>query len=533
MAYNGNEKLRGYGQLVETTEEQIAEYIRCKEDIVYWAEKYFYIVDIDHGKMKIPLRDYQKKMLKAFTNPSKGKRHNVVLSSRQSGKTTTASIFLSHYAIFNEQKTIAVMANKEKTSMEILLRIKSAIQELPIWMQQGIDEEYGGWAKGSIGFENGIRLVAGSTASNALRTYSIGLLYLDEFAFVPDNIAEEFMRSVYPTISSAKTSQIIVVSTPNGMNHFHTIWRNAVQGFNNFMPILIKWSDVPGYDEAWKEETIRDIGPVAFAVEFGGQFLGSRNTLIDPEHIERMSVEIPVELKMSGSMLIYEMPQEGVNYILGVDSAKGTGKDYSVIQVLRINSEHDMSQVAVYRNNTIEANDFAQIVISVSKFYNQGYMMVENNDVGGEVANAIWNEFEYDKIVLYDKKGVGVRATKKTKLAGNLLLKRYIENGWLDVIDKDTILELSKYEEIAPNIFRCPRGVHDDLTAALLWGIFFVTKFFPPTSTINSSEIDFALIKIPLPIGARISFLESLNSSRPIFRELISTTACSIACNCC
>ena len=475
--YNGNPKLRGFGQQVATTPEQINEYIRCKEDILYFAENYFYIIEA-RGKMKIELRDYQRKMLKAFMNPTKGRRHNVVLSARQSGKTTTASIFLLHYALFHDNKTIAVMANKEKTSMEILLRIKTAIQELPIWFQQGIDENYGGWQKGSIGFENGIRLVGGSTASNALRTYSISLLYLDEFAFVPDNIAEDFMRSVYPTISSFPDSQIIIVSTPNGMNHYHAIWKNAIQGSNSYMPIQVKWQDVPVFANTpnWKEQTIADIGPVAFAVEYGGQFLGSRNTLIDPEHIERMVFKHNPTLAMSGGLLVYEEPIKNQFYILGVDSAKGTGKDYSVIQVLKVNSEHDFEQVAIYRNNTIEANDFAQVVISVSKYFNGAYMMVENNDVGGEVASSIFYEYEYDRIVLYDKKGIGIRSTKKSKLAANLLLKRYIENGWLEIFDRETIREVSRYEEIAPNRFACPRGSHDDCVTSLIWALYFTTS---------------------------------------------------------
>jgi len=488
--YNGNELLRAKGQKVPMTKEQIGEYIRCKEDIIYFAEKYFYIMNNDQGKILIPLYDYQKKMLKAFLEPSNDKRHNVILASRQIGKTTIASVFITHFMLFNDHKNVGVLANKEKTSLEILLRIKTAIQELPMWLQQGVDEDFGGWAKSQIGFENGIRIIGSSTASNAMRTYTIGLLYLDEFAFVPDNIADDFMRSVYPTISSSKTSKIIIVSTPNGMNHFHAIWRNAVHGNNNFMPIQVRWQDVPGYDEKWRGETIADIGPVAFAVEYGGQFLGSRNTLIDPEHIERMDMKLPIDLKMGSALLIYEHPRIGDFYILGVDSAKGTGKDYSVIQVLKIVNEHEIVQVAMYRDNKIEANDFAQVVISVSKFYNDAYMMVENNDVGGEVANAIWNEYECDKVVLYDKKGVGVRATKKTKLAGNLLLKRYIENGWLEIIDKNTITELSKYEEIAPNIFKCPRGVHDDCAMALIWGLFFLTSTYFDGKNIDVKKID-------------------------------------------
>ena len=265
--YNGDPRLRNETEVIEYTPELIQEYIKCKEDIIYFAEKYFKIVTIDKGEILIPLWDFQKKMIKSFVDPGPDKRHVCVLSSRQIGKSTIATIYIVWYALFHMSKTIAILANKEKTAMEILRRIKFAYQCLPLWLQQGVTD--GGWNKGSIALENGTRMIAVSTGNAAIRGQTINLLYLDEFAFVPSHIADDFMSSVYPTISSGETSKIIIVSTPNGLNHYYHIYRNAVLGDNNFKPIKIRWDEVPGKTSEWKESVIKDIGIVRWNQEYG------------------------------------------------------------------------------------------------------------------------------------------------------------------------------------------------------------------------------------------------------------------------
>lgn len=481
--YNANHKLRGPNEKIVMSKKMMSEYIRCKEDILYFAENYFHIVDQIKGKHKIKLREYQKRILKAFVETPNNKQHIAMLSSRQIGKTTISLIYLTHFGLFNEDKTVALLANKEKTANEILRRIKLAIEELPLWLQQGVSEANGGWNKGQIGFENGIRMIAGSTASSAIRGESISLLYLDEFAFVPDNIADDFMSSVYPTVSTSPDAKIVVVSTPNGLNHFYHIWRKAIEKDpelqNNFFPIKINWNEIDGRDEEWRKGIIKDIGEQKFAQEYACKFLGSSNTLIDPHILETMEIREPIEMKIGDCLMIYEQPIKGVMYIIGVDSAKGTGKDYSVIQVLKLVSEHQIEQVAVYRSNMINAHDFAQVVISVSDYYNESYMIVENNEVGGTVADVIWNVYECDRILNTDKKGIGTRSTKTTKLDGCILLKKYIDSGWLKIIDRQTIYELSRFEEVRLNIFQAPRGSTDDHVMSLLWALFFVsTPFF-------------------------------------------------------
>ena len=497
--YLGNTNLRGPDQKVTMTKKQINEYIHCKEDMLYFAENYFYVVDNDKGKHKIQLREFQKRMLKAFVSPTENKKYCCVLAPRQVGKSTIATIYLTHYILFNEDKTVALLANKEKTANGILRKIKLAIVEFPLWLQQGVSDTNGGWNKGGIGFENGSRLIAGSTSSSAIRSEAISLLYLDEFAHIPDNLADEFMASVYPTISSSKNTKIIIVSTPLGLNHFYHIWRGAIEKdpkkANQFMPIKINWNEVEGRDQKFKDDTIRDIGPKKWAQEFEGKFIGSSSTLIEASILERMEMLTPIDVKLGDCLYIYEQPIEGAMYMLGIDSAKGTGNDFSVVQVLKITHEHDIKQVAKYSNNLIAPHDFAQVCISISEFYNDSYMMLENNEIGSSVADEIWYTHECDKILNIDKKGIGIRSTKTSKLAGNMLLKRYADAGWLEIVDRTTIYELSKYEEIRPNIFQAPRGSNDDHVMALIWAVYFVnTVFFDgKTNTVKAIDDKFKL----------------------------------------
>jgi hypothetical protein len=266
--YMNNPGLRSQGEKIEYTPDTMAEWLRCKEDILYFAEKYFYIISIDEGSILIPLRDYQKRMLKSFSIPPEEdkKRHRIVLSGRQSGKTQISILFLLHYILFNEDKTVAILANNERTASDILRKLKDSYEQMPLWLQQGVVE--GGWSKTTIKLENKNIVISGSTSSNGIRGRTINLLFLDEFAFVPNNVADDFIASVYPTISSGETSRIIMVSTPKGMNHFFNVWTKSIKGENNFTPIKINWWEVPKRDEAWKEATIQDVGPIKWAQEF-------------------------------------------------------------------------------------------------------------------------------------------------------------------------------------------------------------------------------------------------------------------------
>jgi len=295
--FQGNERLRAEGELVTYTKELIQEYIRCKEDIIYFAEKYFYITTIDDGKIKIPLWEFQKKVLKAFIKPPKNRRHIIMMMPRQQGKTTISTVYLLHYMLFNKDKNVAILANKKDTALEIMQRVKMAFESLPTWLQQGIKE--GGWNKSSIRLENGMVMKASTTSSDSISGDTVSLLYMDEFAKVKSHIAEEFITATYPVISSGKTSKIIMVSTPLGMNHFYEFWVKARRGIkgdlkngNNFYPIKVRWQDHPKRDQEWKDEIIRDIGPTRFNQEYGCVEFGSYINIRDKNTGEIEKIKI-------------------------------------------------------------------------------------------------------------------------------------------------------------------------------------------------------------------------------------------------
>lgn len=405
--------------------------------------------------------------------------HTYYTNDILSHNTQTSVLYLMHYILFNKDKNVAILANAEKTALSILASFKQTYELLPKWLQQPVKED--GWSAQSVKLENGCKIFASATASNATRGYTLNVVLTDEFAFIPSHIADEFIASVYPTISSGKDSKIIMISTPNGMNHFHTFWTNAVAGKNTFRPIKVNWWEVPGRDEKWRERTIADVGIVKFRSEFLCQFIGSTQTLIDAEILERILVNYiePISLKYSGALKIYEEPIEGQLYIMGVDSAAGTGGDNSVVQVLKINSESDVEQVAVYSCNTISYSEFAQVVIGISQYYNECHMIVENNEIGGQVANSIWFDYEYDNILNTEANKIGTNANIRTKLAACLNLKRYIESGWIKINDKTTLEELTSFEEVSPNVFRAIATRHDDHVSGLYWALyFFRTNFY-------------------------------------------------------
>lgn len=486
--FEGISTLRGRGEKIRMTAEDVQEYIRCKEDILYFAENYYYIQTIDDGRIKIPLWEFQKKMLKVFKDPGP-KRHIVVLSARQMSKTTVASLYFLHEALFSDKEmNMAILANNERTARDILSRIQMAYQNLPLWLQQGIDT--GGWNKSTLLLENGVKILAASTSSSSIRGMTISVLLIDEAAFVADYIWEDFYNSVLPTISGGKTSKIIMVSTPKGMNHFYKIYKDAADDRTNFKAIKVPWWERPDRDSEWKAERMKEMEIQQFNQEYACKFLGSSSTLIDPDVLERTNMESPIDNKYNGAMLIYEYPQQNAFYILGVDSSKGNGSDYSTIQVLKVTSEHDISQVAMYRNNLIGPDEFAQLAIGVSSYYNNAYMMVESNDIGELVVHKMWYDYECDRILNCDAKGLGIRATRKSKLAGNLLLKRYMENGWLDIKDRRTIYELSRYEEVSPNVFHAAgQNEHDDCVTSLIWGLYYLTTVFYDKDSNSLSDV--------------------------------------------
>lgn len=221
-----------------------------------------------------------------------GKNNRIIMQGRQSGKTTIATLYLTWLALFKQDKTIAVLANKEQQALEIMGRIKDAYLKLPLWLQQGINKDVGGWTKGCIGLDNGTKIFAASSSSSSIRGKTVDYMLVDEFAHLDTNIAEDFMMSVFPTQASRTDSKLILISTPKGMNHFYDIWIKAVHGQNSFIPCKVQWNEIEGRDDEWKERMIRDNGPVFFNQEYACL---AGDTLIEVQHpdgvVETLSIK--------------------------------------------------------------------------------------------------------------------------------------------------------------------------------------------------------------------------------------------------
>ena len=349
--YLGNPNLKKAFVSQEFTKENILEFQKCMNDPQYFIEKYIKIVSLDKGLIPFDMYPFQKEMVGTFHN----NRFSICKLPRQSGKTTTIISYILHYVLFNESVNVAILANKAATARDILSRLQLAYENLPKWLQQGIMS----WNKGSLELENGSRIVASSTSSSAVRGGSYNLIFLDEFAFVPTNIAEEFFSSVYPTISSGKTTKVIIVSTPNGMNLFYKLWTDAETKKNTYVPIEVHWSEVPGRDEKWKKETISNTSETQFAKEFECEFLGSINTLIHPSKIK--VIPSKKTLTSNAGLDIYEKPDKESTYVLVADVARGIQGDSSAFIVIDV-SKIPYRLVGKYKNNEIKPLLFPNII---------------------------------------------------------------------------------------------------------------------------------------------------------------------------
>lgn len=478
-SYLSNPRLKREGQQVALSQEQLESYIKCANDPTYFLENYMKVVTLDRGLVQISLYPYQKDIINACHN----ERKVVMKMTRQSGKTTTTVGYILWYILFNEMKTCALLANKERTAREILSRVKLAYENLPIWMQQGVVE----WNKGSIDLENGSKVVAASTSSSAIRGTTINLLYLDEFAFVPNNIADEFFSAVYPTISSGTTSKIIISSTPNGMNHFYKICTEAKQERNGFKLIEVDWRKVPGRDEKWAEDQRATLGEDKFLQEMEGEFLGSAGTLISTTALKSLAF-IDSLKKILGGLDIYREADPKRNYVLVADTARGTGLDYSAFVVVDID-EVPYRIVAKYRNNVISPMLFPNIIVQAAKYYNNAFLLIENNDAGGQVADTILNDLDYDNMFYTEEvRGTtqlnqrfgaitGVRTTKKVKRLGCNALKSLVESQKIIIEDYDIINELATFI-LKRDSYQADDGCNDDLAMCLVLFSWMTTQPF-------------------------------------------------------
>ena len=373
--YLGNPNLKKGHTKSRFSKEQIQEVLKCLDDPKYFITTYLKIVTIDKGLVPFEMYDFQKNMVDTFHE----NRFTICKLPRQSGKSTIIVSYLLHYVLFNDNVNVAILANKSSTARDLLGRLQLAYEHLPKWMQQGVLN----WNKGSIELENGSRIVAASTSSSAVRGSTFNIIFLDEFAYVPNNIAEEFFSSVYPTISSGKSSKVMIVSTPHGMNMFYKMWMDATNNKNDYVPTEVHWSEVPGRDEAWKEQTIRNTSEAQFQTEFECEFLGSVDTLINPSKIKTMAVIDPKRSPMG--LDVYEMPIKKHIYTMTVDVSRGLSNDYSAFCIVDV-TQTPYKLVAKYRDNEIKPLLFPSIIEKVAKVYNNAFVLVEINDLGQQVA---------------------------------------------------------------------------------------------------------------------------------------------------
>ena len=470
--YLGNPLLKRANTPIQFSKEQIEEYIRCKEDPIYFARNYVQIVTLDHGLQPFKTYDFQEKLIERFHK----NRFNICKMPRQTGKSTTCVSYLLHYAIFNDSVNIGILANKATTARELLARLATAYENLPKWMQQGVLV----WNKGNIELENGSKILAASTSASAVRGMSFNILFLDEFAFVPNHIADAFFASVYPTITSGQSTKVIIVSTPHGMNHFYRMWHDAEKGKNEYIPTDVHWSEVPGRDDIWKEQTIANTSEQQFKIEFECEFLGSVDTLIAPSKLKSMVYDNP--LQRNAGLDVYQQPMKDHDYVCTVDVARGVGNDYSAFIVADITTfPHKI--VAKYRNNEIKPMLFPNVIWEVVKQYNNAFVLCEVNDVGDQVASILQYDLEYQNLLMCAMRGragqvvgqgfsgtktqLGVKMSKTVKKVGSLNLKTMIEGDKVVFNDYEIISELTTFIQ-KNNSFEAEEGCNDDLAMCLV-----------------------------------------------------------------
>jgi hypothetical protein len=496
--YLGNPLLKKANTSIQFTEEQVIEFIKCREDPIYFAKNYVKIVSLDEGLTQFSPYHFQQKLIQNFHN----NRFNICKMPRQTGKSTTVVSYLLHYLIFNDSVNIGILANKAATARELLGRLATAYENLPKWMQQGIIS----WNKGSIELENGSKILAASTSASAVRGMSFNILFLDEFAFVPNHVADSFFASVYPTITSGKNTKVIIVSTPHGMNHFYRMWHDAEKGKNEYIPTEVHWSEVPGRDIVWKEQTIANTSEQQFKVEFECEFLGSVNTLINPAKLKMLVYEDPI--KKNAGLDIYEEPKQEHNYLITVDSA------FIIFDI----TEFPYKVVGKYRNNEVKPMLFPNIILDVAKAYNQSWLLIEVNDIGDQVASILQYDLEYENILMCAMRGrngqvvgsgfsgkksqLGVRTTSSVKKLGCSNLKTLIEDDKLIASDYEIISELTTFAQKG-NSFEAEEGCNDDLAMCLVIFSWLVAQdyFKEMTENIEQDMAPFGFISDGLDSG--------------------------------
>lgn len=486
QGYRNNPKLKPPGIELQYTKDQLDEYIKCAKDPVYFCSKYVKVKTLDKGIMPFELYDYQQR----FVNSIHENRFVISKWPRQSGKSTSVIGYITHYVTFNQSVSCAILANKLKTAKdELFAKLQLAYENLPHFLQQGVVE----WNKTSFKLENGSRVICDATSSSAIRGGSYNLLLLDEYAFLPSHVAEEFYSSTYPTISAGTTTKLIIVSTPNGMNHFHKLWvdANRQEGHklkNRFIPVEVSWRDVPitpggpKRDDVWAAEQIANTSPEQFEQEYGCSFLGSSNTLVATSKLNVLAPEEYLE-ETSEGLRIFETAKKDNIYFLQADVSRGQGSDYSAFTIIDATTA-PYKVVASYRNNIVSPFNFPNIIKAAAEKYNNAYVLIETNDIGGQVSSILYNDLEYENLLMTKISGrkgqilsqgfaggkseMGLRTTAQTKKIGCAILKRLVEEDKIFLNDERILSELMTFVSKS-NTFKAEDGHNDDLVMTLVF----------------------------------------------------------------
>ena len=430
------------------------------------------------------------------------------MEGRQQGKTTVAAAYILWYTLFQESKTVAILANKASTAREIMSRYQLMFEHLPSWMQQGVKT----WNKGDIELENGSVVFTAATTAAGIRGKSVNLLYIDEAAIIPNTIADQFFTAVYPVISAGQTTKILITSTPLGYNHFWKFWNDAVNKVNDFVPMFIPYNRIPGRDEAWALEQRRQLGELKYNQEVLCKFLGSSLTLIDSSTIEYMSTcptvyskdgldlyEYPIKAERDDEEKLVRKPH---SYVIVADTAKGVGGDYSAFVIIDI-TEVPYKLVGKYRDNKIAPMLYPTIIHKVARDFNDAYVLIETNS-SEQVAHILHNELEYGNIVFVNrstksgqvvsggfgggKTQLGVNTDKRVKRIGCFTFKSLLEEKKLLVFDADVISEISTFIQVRDS-YQADEGYHDDLVMPLVLFSWLTTNpYFREMSDVNIRE---------------------------------------------
>ena len=504
-SYNGNNRLKQLGFAIDYEPWQLEEIIKCIDDPVYFIESYCKIVSLDHGLVPFKLYECQKNKVLTILN----NRKVILMEGRQQGKTITSAACILWYTLFQDNKTVAILANKAAAAREVMSRYQGMYENLPLWLQQGVKE----WNKGSIELENGSKVFTAATAASGIRGKSVNWLYIDEAAIIPNNIAEEFFTATYPTIMAGETTKVLMSSTPLGYNHFWKFWNDAEQGLNDFVNLFIPYTAIPGRDERWANEQRAVLGDVKFTQEVLCNFLGSSYTLLNADTLSRFSPKKPIYT--NGQLDVMEEPVRATvdedgkpltpanAYVIVVDTSRGVGGDYSAFVVIDITGS-PYKVVAKYRDNRVTPLLYPSIIHTVARNYNNAHILVEINDNGQQIADILYHELEYENMLWINRDGTkgqvvsggfggrtvqcGVRTDKKVKRIGCSQLKTLVEAQRLLVWDKDIISEFSTFVEVKDS-YAADEGYHDDLVMPLVLFSWLTTNpYFRDLTNLNIRE---------------------------------------------